>query len=66
VPRNRLGGVRGIIRKKRKGRRVKTHDVTQQAKGLDGCPGIWMNLGGSHVERPEDVHYELIKGKRDM
>jgi len=45
---------------------VKAHNVTQQAKGLKGRPGIRVNLGGSHVERPKDVHRKLVKRKRDI
>ena len=43
-----------------------THYITQQAKGLEGCLGVWMNLGGSHIERPKDANCEFIKWEGDM
>jgi len=45
---------------------MKAHNFAQQAKGLEGRPGVWMNLGGSHVERPKDTHCEFVKWERDM
>ena len=45
---------------------MKTHDVTQQAKGLKGRPGVWMDLGGSHIERPKDTHCKFVKRERYM
>jgi len=42
------------------------HDVTQQAKGLKGRPGVWMNLGGGNVECSKDAHHEFVKWERDM
>ena len=61
-----MGGVRDIIRKKRGGSGMKVHNIAQQAKGLEGRLGIWMDLGGSHVERLKDAHGEFIKRKGDM
>ena len=66
VPRHRLDGVRSIITKKGRGKGVKTHDIIQQAKGLEGRPGILVNLGGSHVEFPKDTRCEPIKGERHV
>ena len=41
---------------------MKKHNITQQAKGLKGRPSVWVDLGGSHVERPKDAHHELVEG----
>ena len=43
---------------------MEAHHVTQQAKGLKGCPGVRMNLGGRHVERPKHAHCERVKKQR--
>jgi len=45
---------------------MKTHYVTQQAKGLKGRLGVRMSLGESHVERPKDTHRELAKRERHV
>lgn len=45
---------------------MKAHNIAQQAKGLEGHPGVWMDLGGSYVERLKDAHCEFVKGERDM
>jgi len=66
MPRGLLGGVSGIIREKRRRGGMKTHYITQQAKGLKGRPGVQVNLGGSHVECPKDAHRELVKGEGVM
>jgi len=66
MPSSLFCGVRSIIRKKARGGGVKTHNVTQQAKGLEGRPGVWVNLGGSHIECLKDAHCKLIEGEGDM
>jgi len=66
MPRGLLRRVRGIIGKKKTGGGVKTHNVTQQAKGLKGRPGIWINLGGSHIERLKNAHCKLVDGEGDI
>ena len=57
--------VRGIIRKKRRGSGMKAHNIAQQAKGLEGRLGVWMDLRGSHVECPKDVHCEFLSKGRE-
>jgi len=45
---------------------MEAHHVTQQAKGLKGRPGVRMNLGGRHVERPKNAHRERVKRQRHV
>jgi len=66
MPSGLFGRVKGIIREKARGGGVKTHYVIQQAKGLKGRPGVWVNQGGSHIEHLRDAHCKLLKGEGDM
>jgi len=64
--RSLLGRVRGVVTKKTRGRRMKAHYVAQQAEGLKGRPGIWMNLGRRHVERSKNAHRKRVKRQRHV
>jgi len=66
MPSSLFGRMRSIVRKKARKGGVKAYNVAQQAKGLKRRPGIWVNLGGSHIERLKNAHCELIKWKGDL
>ena len=40
--------------------------IANEAESLNRRPGVWMQLGRSHVERPKDTNREIIKREKDV
>jgi len=40
--------------------------IAYETKGLEGSPGIWVELRESHVERLKDTHREIIERKENV